>query len=111
MHREEYLSKSVVVILKRNSQSDLHRPVKLRKIRQGTYRSQNMYIQHRSMEDSSLPMYLRFSSYKSVLKVCKQDTRPALELVFHGSLALSKIFLKIVGKKIRTRKCRKLCLV
>ena len=33
------------------------------------------------MGHRSLPMCLRFSSYKSVLNVCKQDTRPALEFV------------------------------
>ena len=34
-----------------------------------------------SMTEHTTQIYLRFSSYKSVLKVCKQDTRPALELV------------------------------
>ena len=73
-----------------------------------------MYIQHRSMEDSSLPMYLRLSSYKSVWKFVNKTRDPhssSYAWIISWFVGAVKTISQNRRKNIRTRKCRKLCLV
>ena len=75
-----------------------------------------------SMTDHTTQIYGRqqftnvpsFSSYKSVLKVCKQDTRPhssSYAWIMSWFVGAVKNIFQNRRKTIRTRKCRKLCLV